>query len=216
MDRIGALLKPDGMAYILVPDAVNYAEFMVAPFQDVNIEHINHFSLTALNNLFAMRGWKQESSGRDVFYLSPTWQSTLIWGLYRKGGVSLQPLGSDQALREGLKDYFEKSAAMLDAMTARLENDLENEQEIMLWGAGHATSVLLAHGVLEKKSLRGIIDSNPNYIGRFLAGAPVGGHELRGNFDGPIVVATVREQDSIVSQIKALGWSNRIVRLRTQ
>jgi hypothetical protein len=40
------------MAFILVPDASRFAEFMVSPFQDINIEHINHFSADTLNKLF--------------------------------------------------------------------------------------------------------------------------------------------------------------------
>jgi hypothetical protein len=83
----------------------------------------------------------------------------------------------------------------------------------MLWGAGHLTSQLLACGALKGKRIKAVIDSNPNYAGKILAGAPVGGHELRRDFQGPIVVATVREQDAVISQIKQLGWPNRLVSL---
>jgi len=215
VDRMADLLKPDGMAFILVPDATRYSEFMVSPFQDVNVEHINHFSPDTLDILFERRGWKRLDAGSTAFTFSPTWQLTLIWGLYRKGGKVRHISEADHSLREGLSDYFAKSKTLLETMTKRLLDDLVGDNEVILRGAGHITSVLLAHGGLEGKRLTAVIDSNPNYVGRTLAGAPVGGIELRGDFSGPIVVATVREQDAVVSQIKQLGWSNRLVRLRS-
>ncbi|MEI6209097.1 MAG: methyltransferase domain-containing protein [Desulfuromonadales bacterium] len=216
VDRMAALLKPEGMAFILVPDATRYEEFMVSPFQDVNVEHINHFSPNTLDQLFEARGWERLDAGNAVFTLTPTWQSTLIWGLYRKGGTARYSVDADQALRKGLADYFSKSEKMLVDMMARLQDDLEGVDEVMLWGAGHLTSLLLAHGGLKGKRVKAIIDSNPNFAGRTLSGAAVGGYELRGDFGGPVVVATVREQDSVVSKIESLGWPNRIVRLRAQ
>jgi hypothetical protein len=189
---------------------------MVSPYQDVNVEHINHFSPGALDKLFAARGWERVTAGSGAFRFSPTWQATLIWGLYRTGASPRRPAGGEPALREGLLDYFAKSAALLETTGARLREDLAGEPETLLWGAGHATSVLLAHGALGSTRVRAVIDSNPNFQGRRLAGAPVGGAELRGGFAGPVVVATVREQGAVVERIRQLGWANRIVLLRNQ
>jgi SAM-dependent methyltransferase len=211
VDKMADLLKPGGMAFILVPDASRFAEFMVSPFQDMNVEHINHFSQDTLNKLFENRGWERLDAGSATFTLTPTWQSTLIWGLYRKRYCAGQLTPIDPTLRDGLLDYIAKSEAMLTKMAANLRADLAGDTDIMLWGAGHLTSQLLASGALEGKRIKAVIDSNPNYAGKTLAGAPVGNHKLRGSFSGPIVVATVREQDAVISQIKQLGWPNRLV-----
>jgi SAM-dependent methyltransferase len=213
VDKMADLLKPEGMAFILVPDASRFSEFMVSPFQDMNVEHINHFSPDTLNKLFENRGWKRLDAGSATFTLTPTWQSTLIWGLYRKSDQAGHLSSADSSLRNGLLDYIAKSEAMLARMAANLRADLACETDIMLWGAGHLTSQLLACGALEGRRIKAIIDSNPNYAGKTMAGAPVGNHKLRGDFQGPIVVATVREQDAVISQIKQLGWQNRLVRL---
>jgi len=213
VDKMADLLKPNGMAFILVPDASQFAEFMVSPFQDINIEHINHFSADTLNKLFEYRGWKRLDSGSETFTLTPTWKSRLIWGLYRKQDQERRLSPVDFSLREGLMDYLSKSEAMLSRMAANLCADLADYTDVMFWGAGHLTSQILASGVLKDKRIRAFLDSNPNYRGKTLAGAPVGGPWLRGDFNGSIVVATVREQDAVMSQIRQLGWSNRLVRL---
>ena len=44
MECLTPLLKTDGLLYVEVPDAVAYTEYLYAPFQDFNTEHINHFS----------------------------------------------------------------------------------------------------------------------------------------------------------------------------
>lgn len=213
VDKMADLLKPHGMAFILVPDASRFAEFMVSPFQDINIEHINHFSADTLNKLFEYRGWEHLDSGSETFTLTPTWKSTLIWGLYRKHDQKGHLSSVDSSLREGLLDYIAKSDDMLSSMAANLQADLGSDEEILFWGAGHLTSQILASGVLKGKRIGAFLDSNPNYAGKTLNGSPVGGPQLRGDFDGPIVVATVREQDAVMSQIRQLGWSNRLVRL---
>jgi len=42
------LLNDGGLIYIEVPDASEYASHVVAPFQDFNTEHINHFSIQGM------------------------------------------------------------------------------------------------------------------------------------------------------------------------
>ena len=47
-----ATLAERGIVYGEVPDATLYREYVFAPFQDFNTEHINHFSRISLGNLF--------------------------------------------------------------------------------------------------------------------------------------------------------------------
>ena len=50
-------LKTDGTIYLETPDATRYVDFLYAPLQDFNTEHINHFSLTCLVNLMNEHGF---------------------------------------------------------------------------------------------------------------------------------------------------------------
>ena len=61
---IRRLTRPDGLVYVEVPDASRYAECLLAPFQDFNTEHINHFSACSLRNLFVTQGWNQKTGRR--------------------------------------------------------------------------------------------------------------------------------------------------------
>lgn len=45
IENLDSCVRPGGYVYVETPDASRYAEFLAAPFQDFNTEHINHFSL---------------------------------------------------------------------------------------------------------------------------------------------------------------------------
>ncbi|SIO55185.1 Methyltransferase domain-containing protein [Singulisphaera sp. GP187] len=69
---VRAIMKPGAVLYVEVPDASRYHEFLFAPFQDFNTEHINHFSTQSLANLLAASGFRLTASGRRIVASSPT------------------------------------------------------------------------------------------------------------------------------------------------
>lgn len=60
---IHALTRTGGCVYIEVPDASRYADYVFAPFQDFNTEHINHFSCVNLANLMRTAGFFAQDAG---------------------------------------------------------------------------------------------------------------------------------------------------------
>ena len=60
---VARLTAEGGCVYLETPDAARYAECLVAPFQDFNTEHINHFSLGCLVNLARTAGLAPERHG---------------------------------------------------------------------------------------------------------------------------------------------------------
>ena len=65
-----------------------------------------------------------------------------------------------------------------------------------------------------------VIDENPSYTGRSLAGAYIlngdMAHAMRDRTeikDVPIVIATLREVTAIMNWIRSRGWANRIITL---
>ena len=82
------LLRPGGIVYIEVPDASRYSECLIAPFQDFNTEHINHFSHGSLRRLMStcglvpfVEGSKTIESAKDVPYPA-------LYGFYKAGTVN--------------------------------------------------------------------------------------------------------------------------------
>jgi len=216
-DDLGAmyrLLAPGGRAFVAVPDAGRYADFLEAPFQELNVEHINHFSPETLSQLFTLRGWRAEHLGSDALTVTLRWREPVAYGLFSPdGGAGAEPV-PDRRLGESLRRYVADSTDLLARIDQRLRDELAGEDEALLWGAGQTASLLLSQTALARKKVRAVVDGNPAYAGRTMAGAPVGGPELRGDFDGPVVVSTIRAQDEVARIIREkLGWKNRLVTL---
>ena len=66
LEAVRAVMKPGAILYVEVPDATRYAEFLFAPFQDFNTEHINHFSRDSLANLLRACGLEPAEAGRRM------------------------------------------------------------------------------------------------------------------------------------------------------
>src|ERR1019366_6707362 len=72
IDGLEAIMSTRGRVYAEVPNASQYAEYLVAPFLDFNTEHINHFSVSTLKRLFASRGWRVVAFGAKAIASSPS------------------------------------------------------------------------------------------------------------------------------------------------
>ena len=57
------LLNPNGIIYIEVPDANRYSNYYVVPFYYFDCEHINHFDINSLKNLFEDNEFKCSNRG---------------------------------------------------------------------------------------------------------------------------------------------------------
>jgi SAM-dependent methyltransferase len=219
-DLIGLkkLLAPGGAAFVVVPDASRYVEFLDTPFQDFNIEHINHFSPGTLRSLFSRQGWREMVSGREVLAKTPKWNEPIVYGLFKPDGdMTPEPPapGFDAELGDRLKAYVHKSSELLTEIDQRLRRNLAGVSEVVIWGAGQTTSLLLSSSILGEMKIRAVVDSNPAYAGRCLAGAPVGGPEIIGDFKGPVVVGTIREGQAVEKVIReSLQWNNPVITLQ--
>ena len=54
--RSAELLRPNGVLYLLVPDAARFTDHVDAPYQEFSVEHINYFTAASLRNLLGSVG----------------------------------------------------------------------------------------------------------------------------------------------------------------
>jgi hypothetical protein len=213
VQRLAAALEPDGALYLEVPDATRYRDHLVAPFQDFNTEHINHFSPRSLANLLAPHGFVPVGSGTKTLLAPPPIPYPALWALFRRGEGAR--VVRDEELCPSLRDYAERSSAMLAAMDARLRAVVEREPELVVWGAGQLAMKLLADTALRDARIAAVVDANPVNQGMRLAGVPVIAPDEARGLRAPIVVTSTIHQDAIAQTIRErLGLDNELVLLR--
>jgi SAM-dependent methyltransferase len=216
--QLRKMLKPGGAVHIEVPDASRYIDYLVAPFQDFNTEHINHFSVRSLTNLMERCGFRCRASGELVLPTPPAHEGPVAYGLYVLESENAEPVPPtpDLQLRERIEAYIAASESMFERMSARFERAFAEHPALIIWGAGQLASKLLAQPYVRPDRIAGIVDSNPIHHGARLLGLPIiAPSEMSGNAGtAPIVIMTTLHQDEIEHQIRrGLGLPNPIVRL---
>jgi 2-polyprenyl-3-methyl-5-hydroxy-6-metoxy-1,4-benzoquinol methylase len=211
--RTRGLLAPSGLVYVEVPDATRYAECLVAPFQDFNTEHINHFNPASLANLMAAHGFETVAEGTKTLDAAGGAPYPACFGFFRRAATPGQPTQwrRDPQFFPAIQRYIERSAAMLAAIDAKLAAVARDP--VIVWGAGQLTLKLLVETRLGDAEIVAFTDGNPLHHGKTLRGRPIVAperlHELPPH---PIIVGSLMHHAAIERRIRQeLALPNPVV-----
>jgi SAM-dependent methyltransferase len=211
---LGRLLENNGWLYIEVPDAERYAEFMVAPYQDFNIEHINHFTAGSLNNLLCRQGWRVIKEGRKILKIEGDLKYPALYVFSQK--VS-QPIESCQQNEyKHLLEYISKSEEAIECLERKILSKI-GDRKIIVWGAGQFTMRLLGETSLGRMNICAFVDNNSVYHGRKIMQRPIVAPRdlsLYADSGVPIIIGSLVNMESIENTIRMLGFANPIIRMR--
>ena len=219
------LLAAGGYLYIETPDAARYDDYLYAPFQEFNTEHINHFSARALENTVRRFGFQPVMVEQKVIQTAEDTLYPAVFGLFRDSGGTADEhaVVCDQELPCRIAAYIRHSAEQMERINRHLASQLANTPRVILWGAGQLAMKLLALPCLAQTEVRALVDNNPILRGKTLAGAPIIGPGEMGPQEmgprniastrEPIIIATLLHADEISAQIRRLGFSNPVISL---
>ncbi len=172
--------------------------------------------METLGRLFATRGWTVAASGAKTIMSSPTTRYPAAWVFVEraKPGERAAAPAPDRALRMALSRYVMASHSLLARVIARCEDLGLAQGEIIVWGTGQTTAILLAETPLGGARIRAFTDSNPMHYGRTIGGAPVLPPDaLRAMPEIPIVIGSLLHGSEIAAAIAARGLANPVIRL---
>ncbi|HSZ63823.1 MAG TPA: class I SAM-dependent methyltransferase [Terriglobales bacterium] len=213
------LLAPGGYLYLETPDATRYDEYLYAPFQEFNTEHINHFSAHAIENVARHFGFRAILVEQKVMRTSEDTLYPALFGVFRDDGEAVngqaneQAIACDQELPSKIADYIRRSAQQMERINQHLARQVANVNRVILWGAGQLAMKLLALPCLAQTRIRALVDNNPILRGKTLAGAPIVGPQQIIGTTEPIIIATLLHAGEISAQIRRLGLTNPILSL---
>ena len=211
--NLSELLTPEGLLHLEVPDAMRYTDFIVAPFQDFNTEHINHFSLRSLDNACGAAGLDLVLGGDRVFDSAPNMPYPAVYGFWRLGSAP-RPVVLDAELRPKIEEYIRCSRSVMDRYEMRIRALIDRSPEIIVWGTGQLTLKLLNETSLGGARIRAFIDGNPINQGRTLHGVRVEAPDALESPEAPILVASTIHFEAISRTIRAkFGQTVEIVGL---
>ena len=208
-------LAPGGYLYLETPDATRYDDYLYAPFQEFNTEHLNHFSAQALKNTARRFGFQPIVVEQKVIQTAEDTLYPAVFGLFRDNSEAKDehPVVCDQELPSRIAAYMRHSAEHMEMINHRLASQLADVQRVIVWGAGQFAMKLLALPCLAQVEVRALVDNNPILRGKTLASAPiVSPKEITGTRE-PIIIATLLHTNEIAAQIRRLGLGNPVFSL---
>lgn len=197
------LLSHAGQLYIEVPDATKFVSSLDAPFQEFSIEHINFFSPLSLANLLGVHGFTRVSSMQTSYDQTDTHTGYAVRMVFQKSASNNRfDITQDHDTEGGLKNYIEESQKVENRIHNTVNELVDKEQPLFVWGAGTHTQRLLATSRLADANIVAFVDSNPNYQGKLLNNIPIlHPNRLIGTRE-PILVSSRIFQSEIVHQIR--------------
>ncbi len=199
--------------YIEVPNAARYNDYVFAPFQDFNTEHINHFSQRCLENLMNLSGFTVIFKGEKEIESSPGMPYPAIYSVsvIKDQRPNQFSIAKDVELVSNVSDYIGKSRTILAKIDNKIQQVLAKSNRLIVWGTGQLAMKLLAETSLAKADIVAFVDSNPINQGKMLKDTPIISPEKIGNLPCPILVTTLLHQKEIAEQIEFIGLSNPVI-----
>ena len=208
------VLSPQGIVYVEVPDALTFADWSNAPFQDFSTEHINFFSPVSLGNLMARHGFVTRFSEQNAREQSYRTTMSNVSAVFQKQAGARPAIAFDADSEAGLRRYVESCRSVEDRLTGRIAELAESGRAVIVWGVGTHTGRLMETSRLRDANIVAFVESNVRYQGRTMHGVPIIAPEaLRGRSE-PILISSRVFQHEIAQQIReGLGLDNEIITL---
>ncbi len=203
LDKMSSLLSPEGILFIEVPDASRFMDCQDAPFQQFSNEHIDFFSSTSLNNLLAINGWKNIICEQNNHAQSDTTIMPVITAIYQKELNSKEAnLIKDTETMNKLTQYIEICQSIDSKINQIINNLVETQIPLIIWGVGTHTQRLLATSKLAEANISAFVDSNPKYHQKQLHGKSIISPLDLTEYSESILISSRVFQENIKIQIR--------------
>ena len=208
--NLSSLIAEDGLLYIEVPDASKYAQYYFVPYYYFDCEHINHFNITALTNLFLGEGLECLYYEERSLVVSDDKEYPVLRVVFKKTiKNNKQEIEKDEKVTSSIKGYIKLSES--NSTFNELNNFIHSKEEIFVWGAGMYTLRLLQDSKLGECNIQYYIDKDSNKQGNKLNGISIISPEiLKQHKNTPIIIASAIHGKAIKEEIVLIdGNPNR-------
>jgi 2-polyprenyl-3-methyl-5-hydroxy-6-metoxy-1,4-benzoquinol methylase len=212
IERVSTMLVPQGLLLIEHPDVRRFSAHANGPFQEFSTEHINFFSRDSLANLLLQHGFEevyshQEDRSTADGVLEPSSSS-----IFRKSGRKTAII-PDTETKWALLAYITESERIATDIKTVINQVVDNEKPIIVWGVGAHTQRLMATTRLAFARIVAFVDSNPRYHDKQLHGVPILPPERLAGRGEPILISSNVWQRDIARQIRTSGYANELILL---
>ena len=201
IENIKSILSDDGILYIEVPDAAEYANLFKTSFHYFDAEHINHFNDTTLNTLFGINGFETISTGKKRALVSDSELYPAVFSIFRKNRIA------EYILNYINISYSNDNHELFDKLKI-------DKIPLAIWGCGSYTKRLLASTELKNCNIQYLVDTDSKKQGAIIGSLEISSPEALSNFEGHILISSAIYSASIENDIRERKFKNKIITLR--
>jgi hypothetical protein len=163
LDEIKINMNSNGIVYIEVPNSERYDLMQYdVPLQEINIEHINFFSKHSLAKLMILNNFTPICIEDCCFEIKHNTKYHVIRSIFR---LNTENVGFDKYLIDGQSKLDKIKSFFLQ----------KPQTKMYLYGAGAFTCKIIGEF---KSNIIGIVDDNPSYLGKCIAGFEVINYDM--------------------------------------
>lgn len=205
-ENLKKLLKPKGIIYIEVPDASRYLNYYVVPFYYFDCEHVNHFDINSLKNLFEDENFKCFSFNEREIRVSETIPYPVVSAVFKR--EKNKDFNSQKSklyqVTNSIVRYIEISKEK--ANYSEIENLIQSNLPVLIWGAGMYTLRLLENSPLKNCNIICFMDKDYKKQGNSLNNISIKNplEVLRSDKKTTIIVASAIYGKEIQNEIRIL------------
>lgn len=214
LSQMRTVIRPGGLMYIEVPDAVGFDEWPGAPFQQFSIEHLNFFSCASLSGLMERNGFESVEVLRTARDHTSNTKMPVVCGFFKKSDHVPKNIAPDDQTGLALRRYIANCAAAEARVKETIDSLAASREPIFVWGVGTHTLHLLETSSFSSLNVIAFVDSNSHFQSRTLNGRSViAPSELKGTKER-ILISSQLFQSEIQDQIRdSLKLNNPLITL---
>ncbi len=208
MEHIRQELLPGGMLLVSVPYAEGFSQTDNCPFQEFSVEHVNYFSVQSLQNFMGKHSFRMV--GYDTITNRAFSELDALF-IFDDSFGNRARIRKDTSSDAQMQQYLEKSRNLEKIVNNKLNDLVESQEPVIVWGVGTHTLRQLAVGNLVKCNIQMFVDVNPHYQHTQYQGIPVCSPEKIDSHHR-IIISSWHAQDAIAHYgRKKLGIKNDFI-----
>lgn len=202
-------LNDQGLVYVEVPDASRYGEGSPYPYQDLYLEHVNHFDRDTLVSQFQAGGFAAVNTGESLLEAPPRGRVPCLWAIFRLGGRP--EITAGRSLEGRLRDYLAWSRQ--HPALEKISRLAREQTPLYIWGMSQYAMLLLGQTDLGRCALQGLVDQDPYKQQRTVGGRPIKPPEVLREADpqAAVLVTALGYEDQIAAALKEMSFRGPVV-----
>lgn len=211
-------LKETGKMIVAVPDMGLISESNTSCSHHFHQEHINYFSIYSMDALMRNAGMKRIYDTKIRF---GTDAEDLLCAVYSRDCVSYAVTVRDEVTEPSIQRYVERAEIRENKIYEQIEDLIQREKSVVIWGCGARTMSVLSNTGLSKANIIKCVDSSNVRIGEFIhingktyQVEPVQNCKTIGKNTVICICANVKiYQEEILQKIREMDLENEVVML---